>query len=62
VTETFELEPENTGTQFTYVGEIGADFWNLGTWWSNTVGARWERAVEDSLTGIIEEAERRAGH
>lgn len=60
VTETFTLTPSSDGTDFTYVGEIGADFWNLGTWWINVVGARWEHTVEESLAGIVQEAERRA--
>jgi hypothetical protein len=60
VTETFQLEPAPGGTAFTYEGEIGADFWALGEWWATTVGARWERTVEESLEGIAREAERRA--
>jgi hypothetical protein len=60
VTETFTLTPGTGGTEFTYTGEIGADFWALGTWWINKVGARWERAVEKSLSDISHEAERRA--
>jgi uncharacterized protein YndB with AHSA1/START domain len=32
VTETFTLTPGADGTEFTYTGEIGADFWTLGTW------------------------------
>jgi hypothetical protein len=61
VTEAFTLTPADVGTEFTYTGEMGADFWSLGTWWINTVGARWERAVEQSLRGITKEAERRGG-
>jgi hypothetical protein len=60
VTESFQLDPTEDGTRFTYTGEIGADFWALGTWWADIVAERWERAVEKSLAGIIEEAERRA--
>src|SRR4051812_30649816 len=60
VTETFRLTASDDGTAFTYTGEIGADFWSLGRWWTDVVGARWEHAVEESLAGIIEEAERRA--
>lgn len=60
VTEAFELTPVEAGTAFTYSGEIGADFWALGTWWAGIVAVRWEKAVERSLSGIAEEAERRA--
>jgi carbon monoxide dehydrogenase subunit G len=60
VTETYELEPEGEGTRFTYRGELGADLWALGAWWSNRVAGPWERTVAASLDGIQEEAERRA--
>jgi hypothetical protein len=62
VTETFEFAPSADGTDFTYTGEIGADLWAFGSWWAGTVGRRWERAVEASVTGIAAEAERRAVH
>ncbi|MBV8559920.1 MAG: SRPBCC family protein [Acidimicrobiia bacterium] len=62
VIETFELAPAPLGTVFTYAGELGADFWALGSWWASVVAARWERAVAASLDEIAEEAERRARH
>jgi hypothetical protein len=58
VIETFELQPNEPGTAFSYTGEIGADFWGLGQWWVEKVAAKWEQAVEHSLQGITEEAER----
>ena len=61
VTETFELNASNGGTRSTYDGEIGADFWALGQWWSNKVASKWENAVEVSLTEVKKEAERRTG-
>lgn len=59
VTETFEIEPQDAGTTLTYTGEMGTDFWALGSWWANKVAGKWERAVEESLAGIRAEAERR---
>ena len=58
VVETFELQPKEPGTAFTYTGEIEADFRGLGQWWIEKVAAKWEQAVEHSLQGITEEAER----
>jgi hypothetical protein len=60
VVEIFELSAGALGTDFRYSGEIGADFWGLGSWWAKVVAARWEKAVEQSLAGIALEAERRA--
>jgi hypothetical protein len=60
VVETFELQPQEPGTAFSYTGEIGGDFWGLGQWWIEKVAAKWEQAVEHSLQGITEEAERLA--
>jgi hypothetical protein len=60
VTETFELQPSDTGTSFTYTGEMGADFWSLGEWWTNRVAATWDGAVEASLASVKAEAERQA--
>jgi hypothetical protein len=60
VVETFELQPSDAGTAFTYTGEMGADFWGLGSWWTNKVAGPWDRAVEASLTSVKEEAERQA--
>ncbi len=62
VVETFALaEAPDGGTSFTYSGELGTDFWAVGAWWGDRVAASWERAVEHSLSGIKDEAERRAG-
>ena len=47
-------------TNPTYSPGLNIDFWGLGGWWASIVGARWERAVERSVAGIAEEAERRA--
>jgi hypothetical protein len=60
VTETFDFQEKDGGTAFTYAGEMGADFWALGTWWANQVADKWERAVEASVASVKEEAERRA--
>ena len=62
VVETFELaEAADGGTDFTYTGELGTDLWAVGAWWGDQVAASWERAVETSLAGVKDEAERRAG-
>ena len=60
VVETYELGETPTGTEFTYVGELGADLWQLGEWWANRVARPWERTVARSLDAIQAEAERRA--
>ena len=60
VSETFQLEATDIGTHFTYSGDIGADFWGVGKWWSNRVAPRWEQAVAASLADVTTEAERRA--
>jgi hypothetical protein len=61
VTEEFRLtEQDDGGCRFDYSGEIGADLWALGEWWTNIVAARWENTVRDSMTRIRTEAERRA--
>jgi polyketide cyclase/dehydrase/lipid transport protein len=59
VAETYELRELSEGTQFVYSGELGTDFWALGTWWGNRVAAPWERAVAASLDAIQAESERR---
>jgi hypothetical protein len=61
VTETFALEPNDTGTRFNYTGEMGADFWALGEWWCSKVASKWEGAVAASLESVRAEAERRSG-
>jgi hypothetical protein len=60
VAETYELEPADGGTRFTYRGELGADLWALGAWWAGRVAGPWERAVAASVEQIAAEAERRA--
>jgi hypothetical protein len=59
VSETYELSEAPGGTEFSYVGELGADLWCLGEWWAARVARHWERAVAVSLTKIQAEAERR---
>jgi len=59
VAEAFELAATDEGTALTYTGEIGADLWAVGRWWTRVVGKRWEHAVEASLADIAQEAERR---
>jgi hypothetical protein len=60
VAETFELRPMPQGTDLRYTGELGTDLWRLGRYWGDRVAASWELAVQHSLRGIREEAERRA--
>lgn len=61
VIEEFALtERSDGGCDFVYSGEIGADFWALGAWWSNVVAVRWEATVRQSVDQIKTEAERRA--
>jgi hypothetical protein len=60
VAESFLLEPVEGGTRLTWHGELGTDFWALGSWWGERVARQWERAVRSSLTAITAEAERRA--
>jgi hypothetical protein len=63
VVEAFVLTGEagGAGTRLVYSGEIGADLWRLGQWWSERVADRWEEAVAGSLAAVKAEAERRAG-
>jgi len=58
VVETFMLSEQGSGTRLTYEGEMAADLWGLGSWWSAKVGARWEEAVAGTFTSIRAEAER----
>ena len=60
ITETYELRETETGTDFEYRGELGTDLWGLGSWWGDQVARPWERTVEESLTLVQQEAERRA--
>jgi hypothetical protein len=44
----------------TYKGQIAADLWRLGQWWSGLVARCWEQTVAASLATVKAEAERRA--
>jgi hypothetical protein len=59
--ESFVFAVSEGGTRLIWEGELGTDFWALGTWWGNRVARSWERAVRSSLEGVVAEAERRAG-
>jgi uncharacterized protein YndB with AHSA1/START domain len=60
VLETYELNATPQGTQFIYSGELGADLWQLGSWWGDRVAKPWERTVARSMDSVKVEAERRA--
>jgi hypothetical protein len=60
VVETFDLRRNDRGTDLEYRGELGTDFWTLGSWWGRAVASKWEQAVRESLESIRAEAERRA--
>jgi hypothetical protein len=62
VSETFALEATDAGTRFEYRGELGTDFWALGSRWGDVVARKWEQTVRESIAGIGSEAERRASH
>jgi hypothetical protein len=58
--ESFQLRPEGGGTQLTWEGELGTDFWAVGRWWGQQVAHKWEEAVQRSLAAVALEAERRS--
>ena len=60
VVESFLLDSLDGGTRLTWHGELGTDFWALGTWWGERVARQWEKAVRRSVAAITAEAERRA--
>jgi hypothetical protein len=60
VLESFVLDVAEGGTRLTWEGELGTDFWALGTWWGNRVARSWEKAVRSSLEAVSAESERRA--
>jgi hypothetical protein len=62
VVEAFTLteQPDGAGTLVVYRGELAADLWRLGQWWSRLVAGRWEQTVAASLAAVKAEAERRA--
>ena len=62
VTETFALQPTDTGTRLTYTGELSTDLGRLGELWGDLVTRTWIAAVEASLELIKAESERRAGN
>ncbi len=61
VMESFVLDVADEGTRLTWKGELGTDFWGLGSLWGKRVAHAWERAVRQSLDAVVSEAERRAG-
>ena len=60
VAESFVLETADGGTRLTWDGELGTDFWALGSRWGDVVARAWEKAVDASLAAVASEAERRA--
>lgn len=58
--ETFDIEARGHKTLFTYNGHLGSDLWSVGQWWSDTVARRWEKTVENSISLIKAESERRS--
>lgn len=62
VTETFALEPTDTGTRLTYTGELSTDLGWIGERWGDVVSRSWVHAVHGSLELITVESERRASH
>ncbi len=61
VVEQFVLRERAEATELEYRGELGTDFWALGSWWGSKVARRWDAAVRSSLESVQLEAERRAG-
>ncbi len=61
VTETFALEPTDTGTRLTYTGELSTDLGWIGERWGDVVSRSWVHTVHASLELITVESERRAG-
>jgi hypothetical protein len=58
--ESFQLRPEQGGTQLTWEGELGTDFWAVGRWWGRQVARKWAATVQHSLEAVAVEAERRS--
>ncbi len=61
LSESFILDIADGGTRLTWKGELGTDFWVLGSLWGKRVTRSWEKAVRQSLDAVVAEAERRAG-
>jgi len=59
VVEQFVLRERGDSTELEYRGELGTDFWALGSWWGMQVARRWDAAVHSSLASVKLEAERR---
>lgn len=59
VMEEFVLSEASGGTRLEYHGELGTDFWALGSLWGLLVARAWERAVNHRLESVKAEAERR---
>jgi hypothetical protein len=57
---TLSVQHDGAGTLLGYQGELAADLWRLGQWWSRLVARRWEQTVATSLAAVKAEAERRA--
>jgi hypothetical protein len=57
--EQFVLHERGDATELQYRGELGTDFWSLGSWWGAQVARRWDAAVRSSLESVKLEAERR---
>jgi hypothetical protein len=64
VVEAFVLteQPAGAGTRLACQGEIAADLWRLGQWWSGLVARRWEHTVASSLAAVKVEARAAHGH
>jgi hypothetical protein len=62
VLEWFLLQDTENGSRLTWEGELGTDFWRLGSWWGRRVALQWESAVRRSVAAVKIEAERRASH
>ena len=60
VVEQFVLHEVDGTTELEYTGELGTDLWGLGSLWGAAVARTWEATVDTSLSGIKDEAERRA--
>jgi hypothetical protein len=59
VSEIFELVETGAGTELTWRGELGTDFGGPGERWGALVARSWTRAVEQTITAVRAEAERR---
>jgi hypothetical protein len=60
VAESFLLVQLGNETELTWQGELGTDFWAVGSWWGERVARAWEHAVRSSIEPVVAEANRRA--